>query len=205
MKWHTAAMGAAVLVLLAGYTGEASTSHRAAPPPRTIAIVHDGEADMKIYGSIEQVEADATTIIEAKLIGEKPAKRYVTGADGTVLDSYAVSKVQVAKVYKGKFKAGDIVEVAEPGYRQGDRYTTHEGYKAMDAGGRYLLFTHTSNKGIEAIVGLDQGKFDLNITEPQRQEQPGKMTEAQFAAADYVGDNVKHFNLLKTEALAKYL
>jgi hypothetical protein len=205
MKWHTAAIGAAVLVLLAGYTGEAQTNRKANPPPRTITIAHVGEADMKIYGSIEQVEADATTIIEVTLIGEKPIKRYLSGADGTILDSYAVSKVQVAKVYKGPFKAGDIVEVAEPGYRQGDRYTTHEGYKAMDAGGRYLLFTHTSNKGVEAIVGLDQGKFDLNITKPQQQEQPGKMTEAQFAKADYVGDNVKHFNLLKAEVLAKYL
>lgn len=200
----TIVIGTTLLASIVGCSDNGGNATNSAnQKPRTITIKQDGEADTTIYSNLEQIEGNAGNIVEVKLANEPSAKKDILGGDGTVLDSYTVTKVEVIKVYKGKFKTGDIIEVGEPSYWQGDRYITNEGYKMMDESGRYLLLTRTSNKGYEAILGLDQGKFDLNIAEPQH-DAAKRMTEAEFAKVDYVGDDADHFNSLKAEVLAKY-
>ena len=168
-----------------------------------IKVVSAGEADTIIYEGIDEVEQSAQIIVEAKIVGQRSTENFVK--NGEVLETYGVTNVKVNKVYKGNVKAGDILTVAEPGYFDANnKYVSFEGYKIMEENGRYLLFMTPSKSGKQVLLGLYQGKFDLNIKSEQQDLSNKSLTEEQFIQADYVGEDAEHYNKLKAEAVAKY-
>lgn len=170
---------------------------------KPIQVVSAGEADTIIYEGIDEVEQDADIIVEVVVDGQSQVEDYVR--DGIVLETYGVTNVKVNKVHKGNVNEGDTLTVAEPGYfnEQGN-YVSYEGYKLMDNNGRYLLFMRTGNSDKNILLGLYQGKFDLNIKTEQQNIKMNSISEEQFLKVDYVGDDADHFNKLKNEVLSKY-
>lgn len=175
----------------------------AGPRANSIKVISAGEADTIIYEGIDDLEQGAQIIVEATIVGEQSTENYVQ--NGEVLETYGVANVEISKVYKGDVKVGDVIPVAEPGYFDDKgNYVSFEGYKVMEDDGRYLLFMTTSKSGNHVLLGLFQGKFDLNIKEEQQDLVQSKLSEDQFAKSDYVGEDAEQFNKLKAGAIAKF-
>lgn len=177
------------------------------PARETVKIVSfaAGMIDYDLLSSFSEVEHTAPVLIEVKRIGNR-TQSSSKGADGTVLATWQVTEVEVERVHKGEMKPGSILKVAEPGYfdENGD-YVTYEGYKEMEDGHRYLLALLPGSEGQYAVIGLFQGKFDLDRAEAEIKTVSGEMNRKRFEEVDYVGENAEQFNKLKQEALAKYV
>lgn len=163
-----------------------------------------GIIDYEMFSSFSEVEHTAPVLVEVNPVGNR-TQNSSQGADRTVLTTWQVTEVEVERVHKGEMKPGSILKVAEPGYvdENGD-YFTYEGYKQMEDGHRYLLALRPGSEDEYAVIGLFQGKFDLDRVEAEIKTVPGEMDRKRFEEADYVGENAEPFNKLKQEALAKY-
>lgn len=169
-----------------------------------IEIASAGEADMTLFESFSEVENIAPIIVEAQRMGE-PAQNSTKGEDGTVLETWTVTEVKINRVYKGDVKASETLKVAEPGYYDDNgTYITYEGYKVMGNDDRYLLALRLGAADEYIIIGMYQGKFDLDNKSEAEIIMPGQISKKEFEDADYVGEDPARFNKLKKEVLTKY-
>jgi len=88
---------------------------------------------------------------------------------GTVIDTttvqsgrmiYTVYKVKIAEMVKGA-KPGATVEVYVPGGVYGREKLSIAGSPVLSAGSEYVVFLWLSPRGVNQVIGLGQGVFDV--------------------------------------------
>lgn len=183
-------------------SNQESVSHK---KDNMIKISSAGMADVDFYSSFAEVEEKAPIIIEATRVGN-PTQNTSTGDDGTVLDTWQVTEVEVNQVHKGDIEPNSVIKIAEPGYYdENGTYVSYEGYKLMENDNHYLLALRPNTENDEyIIIGLFQGKFNLDQQNVEKKITSNEISQQQFDEADYVGENETQFNKLKQEVLAKY-
>lgn len=157
------------------------------------------EADFDIYNTLPELEAKSPIVVRAKFTGERKINEY-KGAQGETAYTNSISTIEVQKVLKGNIGEETTIHIFEPGYLKGDVYSNVEGYNLLNEKGDYILFLRKDvNKDAYTVVGMYQGKYDLNA--------PAQVSSAESKTSidkEYLGENVTQFNNLKAEVLAKY-
>lgn len=74
---------------------------------------------------------------------------------------YTSYRLKVSERLKGQ--ALDTIEVAVPGGVHGRLHQTIPGAPALSAGQEYVVFLWTNSKGLNLIIGLSQGLFNVNL------------------------------------------
>ncbi|WP_409250591.1 hypothetical protein V1502_10440 [Bacillus sp. SCS-153A] len=189
-------MGLALLLTLYFFTEDISTE---LPLSKKI-VVSSGSADYPIFDSLEELEADSDLIIKGQLHGDPQIKdEYQSGVH---IDSVRKSEVVIREVYKGQREEEEIITVYEPGFVQDNTLITIEGYVPMNSSGNYILFLRENPNGEYVVMGVDQGKYDLNIRKGAKRYT--HITFEELENADYIGENPNRFNKLKDQVRKKY-
>ncbi|WP_332648756.1 hypothetical protein [Lysinibacillus sp. 54212] len=203
-KWTLSIISAIVgIVLLSGCSVEQGTENdkeRSNVSQQLISLA-TGQAKFPLYKDLDELENTADTIVQVKFTGDRKIQNFEQ--NGIVIDSAAESEVKVKKVYKGNIEKGSTIVIYEPGFMKGEIYQNVDGYKNMNVKGNYILFLKENPDNTFVGLGVYQGKFDLDITDPVKQVKL-EMTKEEFESLDYVGEDPSHFNLLKEEVIQKY-
>lgn len=101
--------------------------------------------------SLDEMIGKSTSIVRGKVAGESAVQR-----GGMIYTSY---RIEVAGTLKGKAVSG--LEVSVPGGALRGIRQSFAGTPHLDAGHEYVIFVWTSSKGINHIIGLSQGLFDV--------------------------------------------
>lgn len=207
-KWTLLIISAIVgIVLLSGCSGEQGTENEKenekelSNVSQQVISLATGQAKFRLYKDLDELENTADAIVQVKFTGNSKIQNFEQ--NGIVIDSAAESEVKVKKVYKGDIEKGSTIVIYEPGFMKGEIYQNVDGYKNMNTKGNYVLFLRGNPDNTFVGLGVYQGKFDLDITEPVKNVKL-EMTQEEFESLDYVGEDSSHFNLLKEEVLQKY-
>jgi hypothetical protein len=174
----------------------------------SVAMKEPAEQDIKInssnaekypkYKSVQELEASSDLIVLASFTGERKVNVY-KGAQVETTYTNSISSIEIQKVFKGDIPEKTKVQTYEPGYIEKHTYNNVAGYNLVNNTGKYVLFLRKNDNNIYTIVGMYQGKFDLNA--PEQMLNNGVKT---MSNSEYLGENVEHFNKLKQEVFAKY-
>lgn len=103
--------------------------------------------------SLTDMTAKATTIVRGRVQSAR------TVAIGRVF--YTISSVTVTERWKGD--AGSAIDVATPGGTMGGMSQTFSGVPVLGSGKEYVLFLWRGRDGLNKVIGLSQGLFDVAI------------------------------------------
>ncbi|WP_139490375.1 hypothetical protein [Brevibacillus dissolubilis] len=192
-KYLAVAFAATVL----SFAGVSAVQTYTASADLTVSSV---EADYVVFNSLEEMEKYAPIVVEAKFNGKRGLKEWKVGES---VQKASETFVEIKKVHKGDVKKGQTLNVYEPAFTGDGLYQAIEGYNLMDEKGKYVLFLRPDMNGEGyVLVGMYQGKHDLNITEAATQVNAHSFSELE--GKEYFGDMAGQFNKLKGEVVAKY-
>ena len=103
--------------------------------------------------TMQEMTSKATTIVRGRVQSAR------TVARGQVL--YTISSVTVTENWKGE--AGGTIEVATPGGKVGGLTQTFSGVPVLGNGKEYLFFLWRGKDGLNKVIGLSQGLFDIAV------------------------------------------
>ncbi|CAM4490394.1 ABC-type uncharacterized transport system auxiliary subunit [Paenibacillus endophyticus] len=167
------------------------------PKEQELEIV-TGEAKHAAYNSVQALVTKADLVIQATFTGERETNVY-RGALGEIGYINSISTIEVKKVFKGDLAVKTRIQTFEPGYVNENQYVNVEGYNLMNEKGKYVLFLRQNpDSDIYTVVGMYQGKYDLNVKEQLTN------TEQKTISSEYLGKNVEKFNKLKQEVVSKF-
>ncbi|MED4749980.1 hypothetical protein [Brevibacillus choshinensis] len=202
MKKILYTVSAIALILGSSLYFSTSTSIKAATETDALEKeVYIRDASYATFPDIEALENAADVIAEVKFSGKRETKVWEFEEGDTYTNS--ITNVEVKKVHKGEVSKGDEIEVYEPAYINENGFYSIEGYNLMDKKGKYLLYLRTKKDGNYSVLGLYQGKYDLNETSTLKELKKFRSYE-DVQDREYLGDEVEHFNQLKKENLKKY-
>ncbi|AYB37683.1 hypothetical protein [Brevibacillus laterosporus] len=155
------------------------------------------EAKVVGYKNVEALEREADYIVVGHL--EKDFSEYEPtfnySSVGRVGEFYTKTDVIIDKILKGETDTKIIPVLQDAAYidsptKHQDDLLTIEGYTPMEKGREYLLFLSKTNDGESYnLLGVYQGKFDINESE----------SKAQGLALEN-----SHYQKLKDEVVGKY-
>ncbi|WAA10991.1 hypothetical protein [Fervidibacillus albus] len=161
------------------------------------------EADYDLMENIQEVDQSSTLIVKGTFTGNRTLKEWVDEPTNTVVATASKSDVQVEKVLKGELE-NKTISVYEPAYFQDQRFISIEGYNLMEKGHDYVLFLRPmKDDETYVIVGMYQGKYDLDVSEPVKQLQ-NIQTYEDIKGVEYFGGNIDQFNELKSQVKKRY-
>lgn len=178
--------------------GSTETPAKIESPSSEIKINSSDFTKYKLYKDVQELEQSSDLIVHANFSGKRQVNVY-RGAQGEPTYTNSISTIQIQKVFKGDIAEKTEIQTYEPGFYEGNVYNNVEGYNLVNEKGKYVLFLRSNDNGIYTVVGMYQGKFDLNAPK-QLQSVENKTMEN----SEYLGEDVKHFNELKQEVLDKY-
>ena len=156
------------------------------------------EAKLDAYRNLNDVEKETEVIVLGKKIKQNPST--IQKNNGYVNGVYTISNFKIEKVFKGNFKAGDIIVVFESAgidEKTGKIYHI-EGYELMEKDEKYLLFLrHSETDPWYMISGLKFGKISLS----------GKKSEfrIELEKADHYPEEFELEGKIREEAIKKYI
>ena len=156
------------------------------------------EAKLDAYRNLNDVEKETEVIVLGKKIKQNPST--IQKNNGYVNGVYTISNFKIEKVFKGNFKAGDIIVVFESAgidEKTGKIYHI-EGYELMEKDEKYLLFLrHSETDPWYMISGLKFGKISLS----------GKKSEfrIELEKADHYPEAFELEGKIREEAIKKYI
>ena len=156
------------------------------------------EAKLDAYRNLNDVEKETEVIVLGKKIKQNPST--IQKNNGYVNGVYTISNFKIEKVFKGNFKAGDIIVVFESAgidEKTGKIYHI-EGYELMEKDEKYLLFLrHSETDPWYMISGLKFGKISLS----------GKKSEfrIELEKADHYPEEFEIEGKIREEAIKKYI
>jgi len=103
------------------------------------------------YLSLEDLVTESTAIVRGTVVGSQTTMR------GPVV--YTLYSLQVTDSWKGTL--GSTVSVAVPGGVASGVQQTFAGAPNLREGGDYVIFLWTTKSGLNVIMGLSQGLFEL--------------------------------------------
>lgn len=190
---------AAAFLVLAYFFNNGDSSITTSSSSEAITV-SSGSADYLVYDSLEELEKNSDLIVKGKLYGEPTIQNIYQ--NGVHIDSVRKTETRITDVFKGQVSEGEIVIVYEPGFVRDNILETMEGYVPMNISGNYLLFLHENPNGEYVVMGVNQGKYDLNITEKAKKYT--SISKEKLEKVDYVGESPNRFNKMKNEVLEKY-
>lgn len=104
------------------------------------------------YLSLDDLVGQSTAIVHGTVTGSHTVLR------GPVI--YTLYSLHVADSWKGE--VGATVDVAVPGGSANGAQQTFAGAPVLVPGGEYVVFLWTSKSGLNPIMGLSQGLFQLS-------------------------------------------
>lgn len=200
MKKRLLALMAAVLLI-----GGASGVYLLLQDPYADLRVASGIADTDHFRLIDDLEKASELVVVATFTGERDL--YQRDTESRHVLQLSQTTVRIEKVLKGNAQAGQEITVFEEGLMpEDDLYVTANGYKWMNEDGRYLLFLRSNPvNDTYLIVGIEQGKYDLNLKEraPEYENMKQAFLDPQV---EYMGRDFEYddFYLLKEQAIRKY-
>ena len=156
------------------------------------------EAKLDAYRNLNDVEKETEVIVLGKKIKQNPST--IQKNNGYVNGVYTILNFKIEKVFKGNFKAGDIIVVFESAgidEKTGKIYHI-EGYELMEKDEKYLLFLrHSETDPWYMISGLKFGKISLS----------GKKSEfrIELEKADHYPEEFELEGKIREEAIKKYI
>ena len=156
------------------------------------------EAKLDAYRNLNDVEKETEVIVLGKKIKQNPST--IQKKNGYVNGVYTISNFKIEKVFKGNFKAGDIIVVFESAgidKKTGKIYHI-AGYELMEKDEEYLLFLrHSETDPWYMISGLKFGKISLS----------GKKSEfrIELEKADHYPEAFELEGKIREEAIKKYI
>lgn len=124
--------------------------------------------------SLDDMIQKSTVIVRGRISGSYSDQR------GAMI--YTHYTVAVSEKYKGA--AGAAVDAVSPGGVYRNLRQTVTGAPKLDQGAEYVFFLWTSKTGLNHIIGLSQGVFDV------RTEASGKTTAVRGASTEAMVDPV---------------
>lgn len=162
-------------------------------------------ASYQRYQSIDELEEEVELVVIGRYTGDR--ELYFRDADhGGPGITLSKSSVEIEKVLKGDEQKKKTITVFEEGYIKKDYYVNTEGYKWMNENGKYLLFLIPNRlNDTYVIVGMHQGKYDLNLTNRAAPQEDSKKAFLD-SNVEYMGHahGLDAFYQLKEQAKAKY-
>ncbi|TPG68262.1 hypothetical protein EEL32_20695 [Brevibacillus laterosporus] len=161
------------------------------------STVIESHANITKYEHVENLEDEADAIVvvspEKDFTDEESTITYTDV--GRIEDYYTVTDVKVNKVFKGKDIPDSIsviqgaVMVKDDALKYQKDLLTIEGYRVMEKDKNYILFLEAKDNGQYGILGVFQGKVNVDDTD--------KAERTIMAEND-------HYQNLKNEILEKY-
>ena len=156
------------------------------------------EAKLDAYRNLNDVEKETEVIVLGKKIKQNPST--IQKNNGYVNEVYTISNFKIEKVFKGNFKAGDIIVVFESAgidEKTGKIYHI-EGYELMEKDEKYLLFLrHSETDPWYMISGLKFGKISLS-------GKKGDLRLEMEKANEYL-EEFENEDRIREEAIKKYI
>ena len=156
------------------------------------------DAKLDYYGNLDDVEKETEVIVLGKKIKQNPST--IQKNNGYVNGVYTISNFKIEKVFKGNFKAGDIIVVFESAgidEKTGKIYHI-EGYELMEKDEKYLLFLrHSETDPWYMISGLKFGKMSLS-------GKKGDLRLEMEKANEYL-EEFENEDRIREEAIKKYI
>ena len=156
------------------------------------------EAKLDAYRNLNDVEKETEIIVLGKKIKQNPST--IQKNNGYVNGVYTISNFKIEKVFKGNFKAGDIIVVFESAgidEKTGKIYHI-EGYELMEKDEKYLLFLrHSETDPWYMISGLKFGKISLS-------GKKGDLRLEMEKANEYL-EEFENEDRIREEAIKKYI
>ena len=156
------------------------------------------DAKLDYYGNLDDVEKETEVIVLGKKIKQNPST--IQKNNGYVNGVYTISNFKIEKVFKGNFKAGDIIVVFESAgidEKTGKIYHI-EGYELMEKDEKYLLFLrHSETDPWYMISGLKFGKISLS-------GKKGDLRLEMEKANEYL-EEFENEDRIREEAIKKYI
>ncbi|MEX2262915.1 MAG: hypothetical protein WD696_13245 [Bryobacteraceae bacterium] len=126
--------------------------------------------------SLEEMTQQSTEIVRGRVAASSVIPQ------GSIL--YTTSKIEVLERWKGP-ETG-LVEAVVPGGSLGGVRQTFSGAPSLKEGAEYVLFLWKSPSGLNHVIGLSQGVFDI-----RRDEKGGKVA-FRAASAELMLDSETH-------------
>lgn len=101
--------------------------------------------------SVEEMAQKSTLIVRGR----------VTGCAGELKQSVIYTSCTVAVSERWKGQSGAQVRFVIPGGRASGLVQTFTGTPKMNDGGEYVLFLWAGRSGVNQVIGMSQGVFDL--------------------------------------------
>ena len=116
------------------------------------------KADLVVIGSTDQ------NLKESKLIAN-------TTPNGLPGEKYSLTDFNISKVIKGDYKSNNVKVLQDASYIDG-KYFVLEGYTPFSEKKKYILFLlKTLDSDNYAIMGLNQGKFNVDGQDSKEEKQ----------------------------------
>lgn len=174
-------------VLLVGCSQKEKPEFNEVSKETKISKAGSPEADYNIPDNLEDLISNSEDIVKVKLIKNKTIGQY---DEDEMTHTSTISEVEILENYKGVFKKGDKIDVAEPWYLNEGAYQSVENYIALETGKEYTMFLsdgHGEDK-LSSIVSMGYGKFNEQLKEK----------EATLTDFDNLGE-VEEYNFISTE------
>jgi len=101
--------------------------------------------------TVEEMAQKSTLIVRGR----------VTGCAGELQRSIIYTACAVAVTERWKGQSGSQVRFLIPGGRASGLVQTFTGTPKMNSGGEYVLFLWAGKSGVNQVIGMSQGVFDL--------------------------------------------
>ena len=161
-------------------------------------VIADAKVDY--YGNLNDVEKETEVIVVGKKIKQNPSKIQKNKNNGYVNGVYTISNFKIEKVFKGNFKAGDVIDIFESaGIDEETGKIYHiAGYEFMEKDEEYLLFLRRSETDLWYMIsGLKFGKISLS-------GKKGDLRLEMEKANEYL-EEFENEDRIREEAIKKYI
>lgn len=162
-------------------------------------------ADYNIPESIGDIEEISEDILETRVIRNISIGEY-DGNNGDIPST--ITELEVLQNYKGSFKKGDRIRVAEPYYLKDRALEFIENYVPLQRNENYTVFLRGGHEsdGISSIISMGFGKYQEELTEKQAEvtdfETLGELGKFDFISPEI--EQVGDYKSLKEEVFQEY-
>lgn len=192
-------------LLLVGCEQKEKPEYNEVSKETKISNVGSAEADYSIPENSNELISNSEDVVKAKLLKNKTIGQY---DEDEMTHTSTISEVEILEAYKGTFKKGDKVNVAEPWYLSNGAYQSVENYIALETGKEYIIFLsdgHGEDK-LSAIVSMGYGKFNEKLEEKEATltdfDTLGEVEEYNFISDEK--EDIVNYSEIKDEILESY-
>ncbi|MBC2259786.1 hypothetical protein [Listeria booriae] len=176
-----------ILLFLIGCNNENSGQSSYGKLTKNTKIGNSLSADYNIPKSVEEIEKISEDIVEARVVNNISIGIY-DEKNGDIPST--ITELEVLQNYKGSFKKGEKIKVAEPYYLNDGSLEFIENYIPLQKNENYTIFLRGGHEsdGISSIISMGYGKYQEDFKEKQAEvtdfKTVGELEELDFISPD---------------------